>query len=189
MKITPTDITDVLVLEPSLHTDARGWFTESFRRSVLEEATGRPIDFVQENESYSRHGVLRGLHFQAPPHAQSKLVRVVAGCVLDVVVDLRTGSPTYGRHVAVELSSENRRQLFIPQGFAHGFVVLSGSARLLYKVDAYYAPDVEGGLIFDDPDLAIDWRLPPERLILSEKDRLWPRLQKLNSPFHFGVDA
>ena len=189
MKITPTAIADVLVLEPHLHTDVRGWFMESFRRSALEEATGQSIDFIQENESCSHHGVLRGLHFQAPPHAQSKLVRVVAGCVLDVAVDLRTGSPTYGRHVAVELSSENRHQLFIPKGFAHGFVVLSESARLLYKVDAYYAPDVESGLIFDDPDLAIDWRLPPERLILSEKDRLWPRLQTLNSPFRFGVDA
>lgn len=187
MKIAPTAIADVLVLEPHLRMDARGWFMETFRQSVLEDAIGGPVNFIQENESCSNYGVLRGLHFQAPPCAQSKLVRVVEGCVLDVAVDLRVGSPTFGRHVAIELSSENRRQLFIPKGFAHGFVALSQEARLLYKVDAYYAPEAEGGLIFDDPELAIDWHLPPASLLLSEKDRMWPRLQALNSPFRYGA--
>ena len=143
----------------------------------------RKVDFVQDNESRSSYGVVRGLHFQKPPYSQSKLVRVISGTVLDVAVDIRKGSPTFGRHVAVELSGDNHRQLFIPRGFAHGFAVLSNEAVFQYKCDSFYAPQSEGAIAWDDPDLGIDWRIPPERVVLSEKDRRHPWLKDITSCF------
>lgn len=175
MEIIKTDIDGVVIIEPRLFRDERGYFFESFSERDFSERV-RPIHFVQDNESKSAYGVLRGLHFQKPPHAQSKLVRVIKGRVLDVAVDIRRGSPTFGRHVAVELTEENHRQFFIPRGFAHGFSVLSEEAVFQYKCDNYYAPQSEGALAWDDPELAIDWRIPADKIILSEKDKRHPRL-------------
>lgn len=169
MEIVKTAIEGVVIIEPRVFGDERGYFFESFSQREFEEKVG-PVVFVQDNESKSCYGVLRGLHYQLPPYAQAKLVRVVKGCVLDVVVDLRKGSATFGQHVAVELSEKNKRQFFIPQGFAHGFVVLSEEAIFQYKCDNYYAPGYEGGIAFDDPALGIDWRIPREEMILSDKD-------------------
>lgn len=169
MNIIATEIKDVVILEPQVFRDERGYFLESFSQRRFEEKVGR-VEFVQDNESKSRYGVVRGLHYQLSPHAQAKLVRVVQGCVLDVVVDLRKGSETFGQHVAIELSEENKWGLFIPAGFAHGFAVLSEEAVFQYKCDRYYAPDYEGGIRFDDPVLGIDWKIPREKMILSEKD-------------------
>ena len=170
MEVIETPIPGVLVLEPRIFGDSRGYFFESFsRREFVQKVM--ETEFVQDNESRSSFGVIRGLHFQKPPFAQSKLVRVVEGAVLDVAVDIRRGSPTFGRHVAVELSGENHRQVFIPRGFAHGFSVLSESVVFQYKCDNFYAPDSEGALAWNDPDLGIDWRIPPEKAILSDKDR------------------
>ena len=171
MKIRQTGISGLIVIEPDVFGDSRGYFMESFSCRKFMELTGIDVDFVQDNESKSSYGVLRGLHFQRPPHAQSKLVRVVSGRVLDVAVDLRAGSPTYGKHYALELSGENHLQMFIPKGFAHGFAVLSDEAVFQYKCDEYYAPQSEGGVAWDDPDLAIDWQIPLEDVRLSEKDR------------------
>ena len=179
MKIIQTEIQGVLIIEPDVYGDRRGYFFESFNRQRFEEMTGIAVDFVQDNESLSTYGVVRGLHFQKPPRAQAKLVRVVKGRVLDVAVDLRKDSPTYGHHVSVELSDENHRQLFIPKGFAHGFSVLSEEVVFQYKCDDYYAPETEGAVAWDDPDLAIDWQIPAEKIILSEKDRNHPRLTEL----------
>ena len=179
MKIIQTEIQGVLIIEPDVFGDRRGYFFESFNRKRFEEITGMTVDFVQDNESLSTYGVVRGLHFQKPPRAQAKLVRVVKGRVLDVAVDLRKDSPTYGHHVSVELSDENHRQLFIPKGFAHGFSVLSEEVVFQYKCDDYYAPETEGAVAWDDPDLAIDWQIPAEKIILSEKDRNHPRLTEL----------
>lgn len=179
MKIIQTEIQGVLIIEPDVYGDRRGYFFESFNRKRFEEMTGMTVDFVQDNESLSTYGVVRGLHFQKPPRAQAKLVRVVKGRVLDVAVDLRKDSPTYGHHVSVELSDENHRQLFIPKGFAHGFSVLSEEVVFQYKCDDYYAPETEGAVAWDDPDLAIDWQIPAEKIILSEKDRNHPRLTEL----------
>ncbi len=179
MKIIETEIQGLFVIEPDVYSDSRGYFFESFNKRRFEEQTGISVDFVQDNESRSTYGIVRGLHFQKPPHAQAKLVRVVSGRVLDVAVDLREGSPTYGRHVAVELSGENHRQMFIPKGFAHGFSVLSEEAVFQYKCDDYYAPETEGAVAWDDPDLAIDWHVPAEDIRLSEKDRKHPRLAEL----------
>ena len=179
MKIIQTEIQGVLIIEPDVYGDRRGYFFESFNRQRFEEMTGIAVDFVQDNESLSTYGVVRGLHFQKPPRAQAKLVRVVKGRVLDVAVDLRKDSPTYGHHVSVELSDENHRQLFIPKGFAHGFSVLSEEVVFQYKCDDYYAPETEGAVAWDDPDLAIDWKIPAEKIILSEKDRNHPRLTEL----------
>lgn len=179
MKIIQTEIQGVLIIEPDVYGDRRGYFFESFNRKKFEEMTGMTVDFVQDNESLSTYGVVRGLHFQKPPRAQAKLVRVVKGRVLDVAVDLRKDSPTYGHHVSVELSDENHRQLFIPKGFAHGFSVLSEEVVFQYKCDDYYAPETEGAVAWDDPDLAIDWQIPAEKIILSEKDRNHPRLTEL----------
>mgnify|MGYP003303650780 FL=1 len=179
MKIIETEIQGLFIIEPDVYGDSRGYFFESFNKRRFEEQTGINVDFVQDNESRSTYGVVRGLHFQRPPHAQAKLVRVVSGRVLDVAVDLREGSPTYGRHVAVELSGENHRQVFIPKGFAHGFSVLSEEAVFQYKCDDYYAPETEGAVAWDDPDIAIDWRIPADKMILSEKDKKHPRLSEL----------
>lgn len=179
MKIIETEIQGLFIIEPDVYGDSRGYFFESFSKKRFEEQTGINVDFVQDNESRSAYGVVRGLHFQKPPHAQAKLVRVVSGRVLDVAVDLREGSPTYGKHVAVELSGENHRQVFMPKGFAHGFSVLSEEAVFQYKCDDYYAPETEGAVAWDDPDIAIDWRIPADDMILSEKDKKHPRLSEL----------
>ena len=170
MKITTTAIEGVVILEPKVFGDERGYFFESFSQREFEEKVCKTT-FVQDNESSSRYGVLRGLHFQKPPHAQAKLVRVVKGKVLDIAVDIRKDSPTFGHHVSTELSGENKRQLFIPRGFAHGFAVLSNEVVFQYKCDRYYVPHSEGGILWNDPALGIDWKLPEEDVILSEKDK------------------
>lgn len=176
MNIIPTEIDGVLIIEPRIFEDSRGYFFESFNLREFEEKVG-VIDFVQDNESKSCYGVVRGLHFQRDGHSQAKLVRVVKGKVLDVAVDLRRGSATYGRHVAVELSEDNHRQFFIPRGFAHGFSVLSDEVIFQYKCDNYYCPSSEGAIAWNDPDLGIDWRIPEDKVILSEKDRNHPFLR------------
>lgn len=183
MNIITTDIPDVLIVEPRVFGDRRGYFFESFSQRDFENVTGLKVNFVQDNESKSTRGVVRGLHFQAPPFTQAKLVRCVSGCVLDVAVDLRKDSPTYGRHVAVELSADNHRQLFIPKGFAHGFSVLSGEAVFQYKCDEYYAPDADGGISLLDPALGIDWKIDLKTAILSDKDLKRPLLSDFKSPF------
>ena len=176
MKVIETEIEGVFILEPRVFGDDRGYFFESFSLKYFEEKVSKMV-FVQDNESKSKYGVLRGLHYQLPPYTQAKLVRVVKGRVLDVAVDIRKGSPTFGKHVAVELSEENKLQFFLPKGFAHGFAVLSEEAVFQYKCDEYYAPDHEGAIRYDDPELGIDWRLPAGDIILSEKDKKHPRLQ------------
>ncbi len=176
MKVIGTEIEGVFILEPRVFGDDRGYFFESFSLKHFEEKVSKTV-FVQDNESKSKYGVLRGLHYQLPPYTQAKLVRVVKGRVLDVAVDIRKGSPTFGKYVAVELSEENKLQFFLPKGFAHGFAVLSEEAIFQYKCDEYYAPDYEGAICYDDPDLGIDWRLPLEDIILSEKDKKHPRLR------------
>ena len=176
MKVIETEIEGVFILEPRVFGDDRGYFFESFSLKHFEEKVSKTV-FVQDNESKSKYGVLRGLHYQLPPYTQAKLVRVVKGRVLDVAVDIRKGSPTFGKYVAVELSEENKLQFFLPKGFAHGFAVLSEEAIFQYKCDEYCAPDYEGAICFDDPDLGIDWRLPLEDIILSEKDKKHPRLR------------
>ena len=181
-------IPDVFVIEPKEHGDSRGYFVESFRQDLFEAAVGYKVNFVQDNESKSAKGVLRGLHFQLAPDAQSKLVRVIEGRVLDVAVDIRQGSRTFGQHIAVELSGDNKKQMFIPRGFAHGFVVLSDTATFAYKVDNYYAPQSDRGLAFDDKELNIDWLLPKEQLLLSDKDRQQPRLSELEACFDVTQD-
>lgn len=169
MQVIKTDLEGIYIIEPKIFTDPRGYFFESFSQRVFNENV-KEITFVQDNESKSSYGVLRGLHFQKPPFTQSKLVRCIKGCVLDVAVDIRKGSPTFGKHVAVELSEENHRQLFVPRGFAHGFSVLSPEAVFQYKCDNYYAPQSEGAIAWNDPALGIDWKLKDEDIILSEKD-------------------
>ena len=176
MKFVPTYIPDVVIIEPQVFGDERGYFMESFRSDLFARQVP-DFTFVQDNESMSRRGVLRGLHYQLPPFAQAKLVRAVTGRVLDVAVDIRKASPTFGRHVSLELSGTNKRQLFIPRGFAHGFVVLSEQAVFQYKVDNLYSKEHERGIAFDDPELGIDWGLPGEERILSDKDRANQRLQ------------
>lgn len=188
MKFTPQVIPEVILIEPLIHGDERGYFVETYRHDEFENAVGYKVNFIQDNESKSSRGVLRGLHFQLAPYSQSKLVRVIEGEVLDVAVDIRIGSPTYGHHVAVKLSGDNKRQLFIPRGFAHGFVVLSDTTVFAYKVDNYYAPDCDRGLAFDDVDLAIDWKLPNDQLNLSEKDLKQPYLTDLGQSFDYGVN-
>ena len=188
MKVIKTDIPEVVIIEPRVFGDNRGYFFESFSERDFA-ANVREVKFVQDNESKSCYGVLRGLHFQKPPHAQSKLVRVVKGRVLDVAVDVRRGSPTFGRYVSVELSEENHRQFFIPRGFAHGFVVLSEEAVFQYKCDNYYAPQSEGAITWDDPDLGIEWGIPIEDVILSEKDKAHPRLKDAPELFDYSTDC
>ena len=182
MNVIQTEIQGVVIIEPRIFGDSRGYFFESFSEKNFKEQVA-DVDFVQDNESKSCYGVVRGLHFQKPPYGQAKLVRVVKGRVLDVAVDLRKGSPTYGKYVAVELSEDNHRQFFVPRGFAHGFAVLSEEAIFQYKCDNYYAPQAEGALAWDDPDVAIDWGVPAESVILSEKDSKHPKLKDLDSPF------
>lgn len=184
MEIIKTDIEGLVIIEPKIFEDARGYFFESFSQREFESKID-PVNFVQDNESKSGFGVMRGLHFQRPPHAQSKLVRCVRGKVLDVAVDLRKGSPSYGRHVAVELSEDNHRQFFIPKGFAHGFVVLSPTAVFQYKCDAFYAPEADGGISILDESLGIDWQVPMDKAILSPKDMQHPLLKDFETPFEF----
>ena len=179
MNIIETEIQGVFIIEPKVFGDSRGYFFESFSKKEFESRIG-PVEFVQDNESKSCYGVVRGLHFQKPPHAQAKLVRGGKGKVLDVAVDLRKDSPTYGKHVTVELSEDNHRQVFIPKGFAHGFSVLSEEAVFQYKCDDYYAPETEGAVAWNDPELNIDWRVPADMMILSEKDKRHPELKDLN---------
>lgn len=175
MRVIETDIEGVVIIEPEVFGDSRGYFMESFSQRAFDREVA-PVCFVQDNRSYSRYGVVRGLHYQKEPYSQSKLVSCVVGRVLDVAVDIREGSPTYGKYVAVELSAENRRQLFIPKGFAHGFAVLSGEALFEYKCDEFYHPEAECGIAWDDPTIGIDWRLPKEDIILSPKDANYKRL-------------
>lgn len=187
MEVIKTDIEGVVIIEPRVFKDARGYFFESFSQREFEEKV-RKINFVQDNESMSSYGVMRGLHFQRPPFAQSKLVRCVKGVVLDVAVDIRKGSPTYGQHVAVKLTEDNHRQFFIPRGFAHGFAVLSDVAVFQYKCDNYYAPQADGGISILDSELGIDWHIPLDNAILSEKDTLHPCLSDFDSPFSFDMN-
>ncbi|MDX4060525.1 dTDP-4-dehydrorhamnose 3,5-epimerase [Aliarcobacter skirrowii] len=188
MTFTRTAIPDVVIIEPKVHGDSRGYFVETFVSNKLEEFLGYQINFCQDNESKSSKGVLRGLHYQLPPHAQTKLVRVIHGRVLDVAVDIRKNSPTFGKYVAVELSGENKKQLLIPRGFAHGFVVLEDDTVFAYKVDNYYSPECDRGIAFDDKNLNIDWILNHNELNLSAKDIKQPKLNETNDLFEFGVD-
>ena len=184
MNVIQTSIEGLVIIEPRIFHDQRGYFFESFsERDFATEVA--PVRFVQDNESKSSYGVLRGLHFQKPPHDQAKLVRVIKGCVLDVAVDLRKESSTYGKYEAVELSEDNHRQLFIPRGFAHGFCVLSEEVVFQYKCDNYYAPESEGAVRWDDPDLNIDWKIPAEDIVLSDKDARHPCLREIEDVFFF----
>ena len=188
MQFIRTDIEDVVIIEPTVHGDSRGYFVETFRADKLEEFLGYKINFCQDNESKSSKGVLRGLHYQLHPAAQTKLVRVIQGRVLDVAVDIRKNSPTFGQHVTVELSSENKKQLLVPRGFAHGFVVLEDDTIFAYKVDNYYSPENDRGIAFDDASLNIDWILNHDELKLSDKDTKQPKLNETNDLFEYGVD-
>lgn len=185
MEVIKTAIEGVVIIEPKVFRDARGYFFESFSQKEFDEKV-RPINFVQDNESMSSYGVMRGLHFQTPPYTQSKLVRCVKGKVLDVAVDIRKGSPTFGQHVAVELSEDNHRQFFVPRGFAHGFAVLSETAVFQYKCDNFYAPEADGGISIKDESLGIDWQIPMEKAILSEKDIKHLCLKDFDSPFDYN---
>ena len=184
MEVLKTILDGVVVIEPRLFEDARGYFFESFSQREFDEKIGKVV-FVQDNESKSSYGVMRGLHFQRPPFTQSKLVRCVKGAVLDVAVDIRKGSPTYGQHVAVELTEENHRQIFIPKGFAHGFAVLSETAVFQYKCDEFYHPEADGGISIFDDSLRIYWKIPMDQAILSEKDTKHPLLKDFDSPFQY----
>lgn len=188
IEVKKTDIEGVLIIEPKVFGDARGYFLESFNAKEFAEKTGLNINFVQDNESMSSYGVMRGLHFQRPPFTQSKLVRCVRGAVLDVAVDIRKGSPTYGKHVAVELTEDNHRQFFVPRGFAHGFAVLSETAVFQYKCDNFYAPQADGGISILDGSLDIDWRIPTDKALLSEKDTKHALLKDFDSPFDINVN-
>jgi len=183
LKFIPQSIKDVILIEPTLHGDNRGYFIETFRQDLLEEAIGYKVNFVQDNESKSTKGVLRGLHYQMPPYTQAKLIRVIDGSVLDVAVDIRKSSTTFGQHVSIELTAQNKHQLFVPQGFAHGFIVLSESATFAYKVDNYYAPEHDRGITFDDKELKINWQLSAEELKLSDKDKTHPTLENTKDLF------
>lgn len=187
MKVIKTAIEDVVIIEPDVFGDSRGYFFESYSQKKFDEQV-RPVRFVQDNESKSKYGVLRGLHFQKGKDAQSKLVRVVKGRVLDVAVDIRKGSPTFGKYVAVELTEDNHRQLFVPRGFAHGFSVLSEEVIFQYKCDNLYAPESEGAIAWNDPDIGIDWQLPTEDVLLSAKDSTHPMLKDATDLFDYNVD-
>lgn len=183
MDIIKPEIDGLLIIRPKVFNDARGYFFESYSKRDFDDAVGYPVEFVQDNQSKSSYGVVRGLHFQRPPYTQAKLVRCIKGRVLDVAVDLRKNSPTFGKHVAVELSEENKVQFFVPRGFAHGFSVLSEEAIFQYKCDNYYAPQADGGISIDDDSLGIDWKITKEDMILSDKDLNHPKLSEINSPF------
>lgn len=191
INVIETEIAGVFIIEPKVFGDARGYFFESFSQREFDEKVapilGHTISFVQDNESMSTYGVMRGLHFQAPPFTQSKLVRCVKGAVLDVAVDIRKGSPTYGQHVAVELTEDNHHQFFVPRGFAHGFAVLSETAVFQYKCDEFYHPEADGGISILDTSLGIDWRVPTEKALLSEKDTKHALLKDFDSPFDINV--
>jgi dTDP-4-dehydrorhamnose 3,5-epimerase len=187
MQFTRTKIKDVVIIDPVVHGDERGYFVETFRQDKLEAFLGFNVNFCQDNESKSTKGVLRGLHYQLAPAAQTKLVRVIKGRVLDVAVDIRKGSPTFGEYVAVELSEENKRQLFVPRGFAHGFVVLEDDTVFAYKVDNYYSPENDRGIAFDDPKIGIDWKIASSELKLSSKDTQQPLLNEADL-FTYGED-
>ena len=188
MNFIKTEIEDVVIIEPKVHGDDRGYFVETFREDKLEEFLGYKIDFCQDNESKSSKGVLRGLHYQLPPFAQTKLVRVIQGRVLDVAVDIRRGSTTFGKHISVELSSENKKQLLVPRGFAHAFVVLEDNTVFAYKVDNYYSPVCDRGILFSDKALNINWILNIDELNLSAKDKIQPKLAETNDLFEYGVN-
>jgi dTDP-4-dehydrorhamnose 3,5-epimerase len=188
MNFIRTEIEDVIIVEPQVHGDERGYFVETFREDKLEEFLGYKIDFCQDNESKSSKGVLRGLHYQLAPYAQTKLVRVIQGRVLDVAVDIRKNSPTFGEHIALELSDKNKKQLLIPRGFAHGFVVLEDDTIFTYKVDNYYSPEWDRGIAFDDEALNIDWILESTMLNLSTKDKTQPKLSETNDLFEYGIN-
>ena len=185
MNIIKANIDQIAIIEPQIHSDSRGYFFESFNQKEFEEKVCKTT-FVQDNESKSSYGVLRGLHFQKPPFAQSKLVRVVKGAVLDVAVDIRIGSPTFGQHVSIELTEDNHRQFYIRRGFAHGFSVLSEEVIFQYKCDNLYAPQYEGAIAWDDPDLGIDWHIPKDKMLLSEKDKTHPRLKEAEWLFDYS---
>lgn len=187
MDVIETALEGVVIIEPKILGDTRGYFFETFSQREFDEKV-RKINFVQDNESMSTYGVMRGLHFQRPPFTQSKLVRCVKGAVLDVAVDIRKGSPTYGQHVAVELTEDNHRQFFVPRGFAHGFAVLSETAVFQYKCDNFYAPQADGGISIADESLGIDWKIPAEKVLLSEKDALHACLKDFDSPFTIDMD-
>ena len=188
INVIKTNIQGVLIIEPKVFGDARGYFLESFNAKEFAEKTGLNINFVQDNESMSSYGVMRGLHFQRPPYTQSKLVRCVKGAVLDVAIDIRKGSSTYGKHVAVELTEDNHRQFFVPRGFAHGFAVLSETAVFQYKCDNFYAPQADGGISILDESLGIDWKIPTDKALLSEKDTKHALLKDFESPFDINVN-
>ncbi len=188
MNFIRTEIEDVVIIEPKVHGDERGYFVETFRADKLEEFLGYKINFCQDNESKSSRGVLRGLHYQLAPAAQTKLVRVIQGRVLDVAVDIRKGSPTFGKHVSVELSGENKRQLLVPRGFAHAFVVLEDDTTFAYKVDNYYSPENDRGILFSDNTLGIDWQVVNSELNLSEKDKVQPKLAQTEDIFDYSVN-
>ena len=188
MNFIRAEIPDVLIIEPKVHGDSRGYFVETFRADKLEEFLGYKINFCQDNESKSSRGVLRGLHYQLASAAQTKLVRVIQGRVLDVAVDIRKGSPTFGKHVAVELTAENKKQMLIPRGFAHGFVVLEDDTVFAYKVDNYYSPENDRGIAFDDEALNIDWMVPHAELNLSTKDKVQPKLNETNDLFEYAMN-
>ena len=184
MPFTPTTLPGLIIVEPVVLEDNRGYFFESYNENVYRN-NHIPVSFVQDNQSRSSYGVVRGLHYQRPPHAQSKLVRVLSGTVLDTVVDLRTGSPTYGESFSIKLSSENKKQLFIPAGFAHGFAVLSDHAEVMYKCDAYYDRESESGILYNDPQLNIDWEIPADKILVSEKDKLLPLFNSYTGEFAY----
>lgn len=188
MNFIRTKIKDIVICEPKVNGDDRGYFVETFREDKLQEFLGYKINFCQDNESKSSRGVLRGLHYQLPPYAQTKLVRVIQGRVLDVAVDIRKGSPTFAKHVSVELSGENKRQLLVPRGFAHGFVVLEDDTVFAYKVDNYYSLECDRGIAFDDKDIAIDWQISDDELNLSAKDKKQPKLRETSDLFQYGVN-
>ena len=177
MEIKETELKGVYIIQPKIFSDERGFFMESFNSKIFKEKTGLKINFVQDNQSKSTKGVLRGLHFQMNPHGQSKLVRTIKGEILDVAVDIRKDSQNYGKHISIVLSEENKKQLFIPKGFAHGFIVLSDIAEILYKTDEFYHPESESGIIYNDPDLNINWEISQQEIILSKKDKILPKLQ------------
>ncbi|HHH51032.1 MAG TPA: dTDP-4-dehydrorhamnose 3,5-epimerase [Campylobacterales bacterium] len=188
MNFLKTEIPDVVIIEPQVHGDERGYFVETFREDKLEAFLGYKINFCQDNESKSSKGVLRGIHYQLPPYAQTKLVRVIQGSVLDVAVDIRQDSPTFGKYIAIELSGKNKRQLLVPRGFAHGFVVLEDDTVFAYKVDNYYSPECDRGIAFDDEALGINWILNKDELNLSAKDSVQPKLEETDDLFEYGVN-